>query len=297
MIFSAYKDVTVSANWNTDGMQTAVTGSTVPVTQAMTGKNTTLTWAFATGECGSENWAGMAPGTFAPTNVSAFTSAGKKYIVSTGGAAGSFTCGTDSGFSTFLSRYNSANMVGVDFDIEVGQTQAQITSLVQRVKNAQASYPNVRFSFTIATLAQNNGTSSKAVDMGANSPDSLNATGAMVVNAVKAAGLSNYTINLMAMDYGTGTGACVMNGSTCDMGQSAIQAAYNLRGHYGIPLNHIELTPMNGANDVAANVFSLTDATTVGAWAKSNIVGVHYWAMDRDSGLSYTNQFISSLGL
>jgi hypothetical protein len=262
----------------------------------MTGKNTTLTWAFATGECGAENWGGMTASTFASANVPAFTNAGKKYIVSTGGAAGSFTCGTDSGFSTFLSRYNSANMVGVDFDIEVGQTQAQINDLVSRVKNAQASYPNVRFSFTIATLGQNNGTST-AVDLGANSPDSLNSTGAMVVNAVKAGGLSNYTINLMTMDYGTGTGVCVMNGGTCDMGQSAIQAAYNLRGHYGIPLNHIEVTPMNGTNDVAANVFSLTDAATVGSWARSNIVGVHYWSMDRDSGLSYTNQFISSLGL
>jgi chitinase len=55
---------------------------------------------------------------------------------------------------------------------------------------------------------------------------------------------------------------------------------------------------MNGANDVAANVFSLSDAATVGSWAHSNgLAGVHYWSMDRDSGLSYTNQFISSLGL
>lgn len=283
----------MSADWNTDMMRTAVTGSTVPVTQAMTGKNTTLTWAFATGECGSENWAGMAPDQFAATNVPLFVNAGKKYIVSTGGAAGSFTCSSDAGFSTFINRYKSANMIGVDFDIETGQSQAAIDNLVTRAKNWGG-----RASFTIATLAQNNGVSSTARDLGSSSPDSLNATGAMVVNSIKSHGLSNYTINLMVMDYGTGTGVCVMSGSTCDMGQSAIQAAMNLHGHYGIPYNKIELTPMNGTNDVAANVFTLSDAAEMSQWARSNgIAGVHYWSMDRDPNLSFTNQFISSLGL
>jgi len=257
----------------------------------MTGKNTTLTWAFATGECGSENWGGISVALEA-SNVQAFVNAGKKYIVSTGGAAGSFTCGSDSGFSSFVSHYSSANMVGVDFDIEVGQTQATIDALVARAKTWGG-----RASFTIATLGQNNGTST-ATDLGSGSPDSLNATGAMVVNSVKSHGLTNYTINLMTMDFGTGSGVCVMSGSTCQMGQSSIQAAMNLHGHYGIPYNHIEITPMNGTNDTAADVFTLSDAATVGSWARANgIAGVHYWSMDRDSGLQYTNQFISSLGL
>jgi hypothetical protein len=72
----------------------------------------------------------------------------------------------------------------------------------------------------------------------------------------------------------------------------------NLHGHYGIPYNHIELTPMNGQNDTANNVFSLSDAATMSSWARNNgIAGVHYWSMDRDPNLSYANQFISSLGL
>jgi chitinase len=71
-----------------------------------------------------------------------------------------------------------------------------------------------------------------------------------------------------------------------------------LHGHYGIAHNHIGLTPMNGTNDVAANVFSLANAATMSQWASANtIVGVHYRSMDRDPNLSYTNQFISSLGL
>jgi len=278
-------------------MRTAVTGTIIPVTQAMTGGDTTLTWAFATGECGSENWAGMVATTFAATNVPLFTNAGKKYIVSTGGAAGTFTCGSDSGFSTFINRYKSGNMIGVDFDIEGGQSQAIIDSLIQRVKNAQGSNPGMRFSFTIATLAQNNGTST-ATDLGAGSPDSFNATGDLILTRIKALGLTNYYINLMVMDYGTGTGVCVMSGGTCEMGQSAVQAAMNLHGHWGVPYNHIELTPMIGTNDVAANVFSTANAGTMDAFVKSNgLGGVHHWSFDRDPSLTYTKKFVADLGL
>lgn len=49
--------------------------------------------------------------------------AGKQYILSTGGAAGSFTCGSDAGFQSFIQKYLSANLVGVDFDIEAGQVR------------------------------------------------------------------------------------------------------------------------------------------------------------------------------
>ena len=42
--------------------------------------NTTLTWAFATGECGSENWGGISY-TLEASNVQAFVNAGKKYII------------------------------------------------------------------------------------------------------------------------------------------------------------------------------------------------------------------------
>ncbi len=104
----------------------------------MPSNNGVLTWAFATGECGQENWAGMTPSNIA-ANVAAFKAAGKKYILSTGGAAGIFTCGSDDGFASFISRYNSPNLVGIDFDIEGGQTPQQIADLVQRVKVARVS--------------------------------------------------------------------------------------------------------------------------------------------------------------
>jgi len=288
----------VNADWNTDTMRTAVTGTTVPVTQAMNAMNSTLTWAFATGECGTENWAGMSASTFASANVPLFVNAGKRYIVSTGGAAGSFTCGSDTGFTTFIERYKSANLVGIDFDIESGQTQAQIDSLIQRVKNAQSKYPNLHFSFTLATLAQNNSSSPTAVEMCTKAPNSLGSVGTTVMQRIKALGLTNYFINLMTMDYGTGTGVCVMNGGACDMGQSAIQAAMNLHNYWGVSYFNIELTPMVGTNDVASDVFSLSDADTMDHFVIWNgIRGVHYWSMDRDPGLTFSTKFTSQIGL
>src|SRR5579872_4561925 len=141
-VFSPYKDITVDANWNTGAQQTTASGASEPVTQAM--PNSTLTWAFATGDCTSENWAGITPALEA-SNVQAFVSAGKKYIISTGGAAGSFTCGSASGLVGFINRYNSSNLIGVDFDIESGQSSAAIQSLVSAVKGAQGTFPNLRF--------------------------------------------------------------------------------------------------------------------------------------------------------
>ena len=95
---------------------------------------------------------------------------------------------------------------------------------------------------------------------------------------------SYLTINLMTMDYGApGPGVCVVNGGICDMGQSAIQAAYNLRDKFGVPLSHVELTPMIGGNDVASEHFTLADTDAMTRFAiASGLAGVHYWSYDRD---------------
>jgi hypothetical protein len=152
----------------------------------------TVTWAFATGECGGENWGGLAPSAVATANVQSFASAGRQYIISTGGAAGSFTCGSDAGFDKFIRTYYSPAMVGVDFDIEGGQSQSDIDNLVQRVLAAQRNYPGLRFSFTLATL-------------GGDSPQSLGALGQEAMSSITRYGLKSYKVNLMVMDYGSTT--------------------------------------------------------------------------------------------
>jgi hypothetical protein len=246
----------------------------------------TITLAFATGECGSENWGGVPGAALASANVPLLTQAGVKYVISTGGAAGSFTCGSDSGFETFVGRWASSGLIGVDFDIEAGQSQQVISNLVARIQAAHGSHPGLRFSLTIATLANNNGAST-AQSLGSGVADSLNFYGDTVINAAKSAfgsWPSYVTVNLMTMDYGSASsGVCVVSGGACQMGQSAIQAAFNLHDKWGIPYSAIELTPMIGGNDNTSEQFTLSDADAITRFAASQgLAGIHYWSYDRD---------------
>ncbi len=304
-LFSPYKDATISMNWNTNVMSTKVTGSLQTLLSALPSKTPAISWSFATGECGNENWGGIPGAAMATANVQSFVNAGKGYVLSTGGASGSFTCGSDGGFSSFINRYNSARLIGVDFDIEAGQSPAVIDSLIQRVKTAQRNYPKLRFSFTLATL-------------GGNSPQSLGSVGVTVMNAIRSGGLTNYYVNLMVMDYGsTNAGNCTIGGNgRCNMGASANQAAINLHNYWGVPYDHIELTPMIGGNDTQDETFTLSDVTTVVNFARQNgLAGLHHWSADRDTDCGpgsaspicnsygaagnwgFTNRFISDLKL
>lgn len=262
LVFSPYKDTSVNMNWNTNVISTSVSGSPTSLGSDLVqhgGKAISL--AFATGECGSENWAGVAGPALATANVPLLVQAGIQYIVSTGGAAGVFTCTSDSGFASFVGRWASPNLIGVDFDIEGGQTTSDITALVQRIEAAHVTFPKLRFSLTIATLATSTPGATTAQSLGANAPDNLNTLGDQVMTAVKATlGFSGasatwpafLTVDLMAMDYGSANaGTCVVSGGSCEMGQSAVQAAYNMHDRWGIPYASIELTPMLGGNDVS----------------------------------------------
>jgi chitinase len=232
---------------------------------------TVLSWAFANGECGEEVWPGGVPGqAVADANVAG---AATDYIVSTGGQGGVFTCATDAGMERFIARYMSPRLVGFDFDIEAGQSPAQVESLVRRVRYAQRKYPQLRFSFTVATHAASDG-----------SNHSLNETGENVLAALRRAGVRDFVLNLMVMDYGpVNVQACVVRGARCDMGASAIQAAWNVERKYKVPLSQIALTPMIGVNDVVENVFTLEDAwRTADQVRRLGMAGLHFWSLDRD---------------
>lgn len=302
IFFSPYKDVTVNANWNTGQQQSAVTGTAEAVTSAMPMNDSTLTWAFATGNCGSENWGGISP-SLDSSNAQDFVSAGKYYIVSTGGSAGTFDCPSNSGMQTFIDTYNSANMLGVDYDIELGQDQAIIEDLINSTIYAEQQYPSMRFSFTLQTL----GASTTGSD--------LNSTGNTVMSEISRLGLGgNYYIDLMAFDFGgVSSGNCVVSGSVCDMAQSAIAAAESLHSNFGTPYSRIELCLMIGQADAGASeTLSLANVDTIVAWAKSvGLGGIHYWSFDRDQPsasssstgdgasnppLSYNNEFTPDLG-
>jgi hypothetical protein len=293
VVFSPYKDTSINMDWNHNVITTQVGGSATPLATdlpAVGGHAVTL--AFAIGECGGENWGGVAGDAMATANVSLLSGAGVDYILSTGGADGSFTCGTDSGMETFIGRWASPHLIGVDFDIEAGQSQDVITALVQRIQTAHGAHPGLRFSLTVATLA-GGPTGATAQSLGSGAPDDLNVYGDDVLSAVSSVlgftGASSWptylTVNLMVMDYGNAVSSnCVVNGSVCDMGQSAIQAAYNLHDKWGVPYSNIELTPMIGGNDATSEQFTLANVDAMTAFVKAQgLAGVHYWSYDRDT--------------
>lgn len=238
----------------------------------------TMSWAFATGECGDERWGEESGQDIADANVALFDQAKVDYIVSTGGQGGVFTCATDEGMERFIARYASPHLVGLDFDIEAGQTAQQVDSLILRIKAAQVRRPQLRYSFTVATHAASDG-----------SGKSLNAQGEAVLATLRRHGVRTFVLNLMVMDYGPGTRAvCVLKrGAVCDMGRSGLQAARNVREKYGVPYAQIALTAMIGVNDVVSNVFTLDDARTLAAGVKKmQLAGLHYWSLDRDTPCS-----------
>ena len=311
LLFSPYKDVTINMNWNTYQMQSAASGSVLPVVGSGSlvsqylPKLPALTLAFATGSCGSETWGGVSGADWAGENVPQLQAANLDYVVSTGGAAGTFTCTSTAGMESFIARYASPNLVGIDFDIEGGQSESDIQSLVASAAGAQAEYPKLQFSFTLATLGASDG-----------SYGGVNSLGAEVVQAVQASSLSNYVINLMTMDYGSASSSvCVVSNGSCEMAQSAIQAVQNLEHTYGIPAGKIAVTPMIGLNDATTETFTTADVNTLSSYAVSNgLAGLHFWSLDRDTPcsddyasptcnsissttpLEYTNQFLNDLG-
>jgi hypothetical protein len=248
-----------------------------------------LTWAFATGVCGEERWGAFDGAVFAATNVAAHVRAAQRYIVSTGGEAGVFTCDSEQALARFVRRYDSPFLVGVDFDIEGRQTPEQIGALVRAAAAVQRLRPRLRFSFTLATHASSDG-----------SRRSLNGTGEQVMAALAATGFESAIINLMVMDFGAADARwCVVQGTGdrahCDMGLSALQAARHVHERYGWPYARIALTPMLGENDVAGNVFTLDDAHTLRRGAiELGLAGVHWWSLGRDRPCESASPRVSS---
>ncbi|WP_130434696.1 glycosyl hydrolase [Rivibacter subsaxonicus] len=274
-VFGPYKDLAQSLEPADPRMATAVSGkrTLLPAAEVLPA-GSTLSWAFAVGECGAERWIGLDADLVARANVAAFEKAGMPYIVSTGGEGGVFTCASDEGMARFMARYASKMLRGFDFDIEGKQTPAEVDSLVQRVKTAQRRHPKLRFSFTVATFAASDGGGA-----------SLNALGDTLMAAIKRHQLGGAVINLMVMNYGPASAAhCVVGkDGRCDMHASALQAAHNLHRKHGVPYNRIALTAMLGRNDVAENVFTLADAQALARDARAlGLAGLHHWSLDRD---------------
>src|SRR4029078_2241106 len=134
-VYSPYKYLPVAFDPASYAMSSAVEGTLAPVAVAggsiLPSGVSALTWAFATGECGSETWEGIEPQRLADANVAAFERAGVDYIISTGGAAGVFTCATDAGMERFIARYDSPRPIGVGLLTQAGPAPARLSSRAQ----------------------------------------------------------------------------------------------------------------------------------------------------------------------
>lgn len=258
-----YKDVT-------RGLQAH---NPVIATTAWSGTDPVISWAFATGECGNERWGDVDTEAFAAANVRRAQELKQRYIVSTGGQLGVFTCNTDAGMERFVARYDSPWLAGLDFDIEGAQTAQQINDLVQRLHTLQQRRPQLRISFTLATHAGSD-----------SARRNLNATGQMVLKAVRRVGLRGAVFNLMVMNYGEADPRwCVVRQGRCDMGLSAVQAVHNVHRHHGLPYAQLAVTAMPGENDVQGNRFTLADASQLARAARQlGLAGLHHWSLDRD---------------
>eukprot|EP00731_Ephydatia_muelleri_P002054 Em0001g2054a len=230
--------------------------------------------SFATGECGNEKWAEVSADTFAKANIGLLKSRGIQYTVSTGGQKDVFTCSSKTGAEKFLNRYLTPQLQGLDFDIEVEMSTDQLSDLMQSVLHLQTNNPKLTISFTLASSASTGSDAS-----------SINKLGKSVLTAARNVGLK-FVVNLMTMNYGPTPSQwiCVVDGNQkCDMGASAIQAAKNLNKMHGVPFTEIALTPMIGMNDIATEIFTISDMKKVLKFgAKVGLAGLHYWSFDRD---------------
>ena len=273
LIFSPYKDTSINMDWNTYVISTKIskdgeTPAPHSFLESLLPENENVTLAFATGECGQESWGGVPAQTLIDSNLSKFVQNNTNYIISTGGAAGAFTCSSPEKFKAFFEKYNTERLIGIDFDIEGGYTQSQVTDLIKNAAVVQNEV-HIPISLTLATL----GTSDPV--------DPLNVYGHWAIEAAKESGLT-FTVNLMVMDYGSANCQKDANG-ICDMGASAVNAANAVSREYAIPLSRIELTPMIGVNDQTDEITGIDDIKTMVQFAKTNhLAGLHYWAFDRD---------------
>lgn len=230
----------------------------------------------------SPTWAGYTAYTIGGSqdslaDVTAFQSHGGRVVASFGGAANdelARVC-TDpakliAAYSTVVSRFS---LDRVDFDIE-GADVSDSASNVRRAtavaalqrQRAAAGHP-LQVTLTLPVM-----------------PYGLLASGLRTISEFAAAGVQLSAVNLMTMDYGTGV---------TDMGQAAIDAATATAGQLkGVAayaswtdaqrLGLIAVTPMFGLNDTGEQ-FTLTDATTVGRYAKANgLAGLSWWELTRD---------------
>ncbi|WP_031515899.1 chitinase [Streptomyces sp. NRRL F-5123] len=259
--------------------------------QAVTGHGLkAYTAAFVLGSGCNQIWGDTLPignDSFTDPLIAKAKSEGASVIISSGGASGlplAWTCSTQSSIvSGYQALINDYGVTQLDFDIEgaaIADTAAAARQM-QAMKTLKASNPNLQFSVTLPVLASG-----------------LTGDGVNIIKAAKTAGVKIDVVNIMTMDYYSGTGT--------EMGQGSVAAAQATLGQMqsvdaGYTYANLGITPMIGKND-DGSTFTLADAQTVESFAEQHGVGrLAFWAVTRDqacggsaNGLSTCSQISQS---
>ncbi len=236
------------------------------------------TLAFMLGNGCAASWNGDTPlgsETFYAAQITNLRKMGGDVIISFGGASGTELADACTSVETLQAAYQSVitkyALKWMDLDIEGGAEShtAAVDRRNKALKNLQAANPGLKVSYTLA------------VD-----PSGLPQGQRTLLSNAKTNGLRVDTVNVMAMDYGP---------CNLDMGQAAISAAEGTRAQLqtlGLS-SAVGVTPMTGTNDVACEVFSTANATTLVKYAQDNayINLLAFWAIGRDGNHAYLNIF------
>jgi chitinase len=216
--------------------------------------------------------------------VSALRAAGGDVSVSFGGQDGSelaLACDSSTElaavYAAVIDRYNLAE---ADFDIEGGALTDTVSNtrrakaIAQLQKEATAEGRTPAVSFTLPAM-----------------PDGLTGDAVAFLKNAEANGVDISAVNIMAMDDG--------ESYTGDMGDYAIQAATathaQLKSILGLSdaaaWKALGVTPMIGVNDIATEVFTVSDAGQLAAFAADKGIGrLSMWSAGRDtSSLGFTH--------
>jgi hypothetical protein len=202
--------------------------------------------------------------------IAAIRGRGGDVIISFGGEAGNELALVETNVALLQAKYQSVidryHFTWIDFDIE-GRA-LENTEANQRRNTAlakiQAANPGLIISYTLP------------VDPHGISDDARN-----LLADARAKGIKIHSANVMTMDFGPRFSA----GKTMSDVSIASALKANEQCRKIDPAIQIGLTPDIGQNDRKSEIFTLADAQTLVAWAKSRpwVCSVSFWSSNRDN--------------
>jgi chitinase len=200
--------------------------------------------------------------------IGAVRAGGGDVVAVFGGANGSdlaSVCTTPASLqAAYQSVLNQYHFTWIDLNIEgwMVTNMTAVDRLNKAVKALEDANPGLKVSYTLPVLQSG-----------------LPWDEQNVLSNAKSNGVRIDYVNVMTMNYGP---------SGIDMGQAAIDAATNTHNQLvslGIPAQ-VGITPMIGQNNTQGEIFTLSDADQLLAYARANsYVGwLSFWSLGRDNG-------------